>query len=135
VRRSESRPILNKLHKYLLEIEAEVLPKSPGGRAIRYTLNNWTALNRYCDDGDLAIDNNATERTIRSVAVGRGNWIFFGSDQGGKTAAVLRSLVGSCQRIGIDPFTWFKDVLSRIASHPITKLTELRPHNWASARA
>ena len=65
----------------------------------------------------------------------RNNWVFFGSDQGGNTAAVLRSFVASCQRIGIDPFTWFQDVLSRIASHPITKLTELLPHNWASARA
>jgi transposase len=135
LRQSESRPILNKLHNYLLEIETEVLPKSPEGRAVRYTLKNWTALNRYCEDGDLEIDNNHTERAIRGVAVGRNNWIFFGSDQGGKTAAVLRSFVASCQRIGIDPFTWFKDVLSRIASHPITKLNELLPHNWASARA
>src|SRR5215469_17882711 len=135
LRQSESRAILDKLHDYLLAIEAEVLPKSPEGRAVRYTLKNWTALNRYCDDGDLEIDNNHTERAIRGVAVGRNNWIFFGSDQGGKTAAVLRSFVASCQRIGIDPFTWFKDVLSRIASHPITKLTELLPHNWASARA
>jgi hypothetical protein len=135
LRQSESRPILNKLHDYLLAIEAEVLPKSPEGRAVRYTLKNWTALNRYCDDGDLEIDNNHTERAIRGVAVGRNNWVFFGSDQGGKTAAVLRSFVASCQRIGIDPFVWFKDVLSRIASHPITKLTELLPHNWASARA
>jgi transposase len=135
LRQSESRPILNKLHDYLLEIETGVLPKSPEGRAIRYTLKNWTALNRYCDDGDLEIDNNHTERAIRGVAVGRNNWVFFGSDQGGKTAAVLRSFVASCQRIGIDPFTWFKDVLSRIASHPITKLAELLPHNWASAPA
>jgi transposase len=102
---------------------------------VRSTLKNWTALSRYCDDGDLEIDNNHTERAIRGVAVGRNNWGFFGSDQGGKTAAVLRSFVASCERIGTDPFTWFKDVLSRIASHPITKLTELLPHNWASARA
>ena len=69
---------------YLLEIEAEVLPKSPEGRAVRYTLKNWMALTRFCDDGDLEIDNNATERAIRSVAVGRNNWVFFGSDEGGK---------------------------------------------------
>lgn len=133
MRRLESWPILEKLHEYLLEIQAEVLPKSPEGRAVRYTLKNWTALTRYCDDGDLEIDNNATERAIRGIAVGRANWTFFGSDQGGKTAAVLRSAVASCQRAGIDPFAWLKDVLSRIPTHPITRIAELLPHNWAPA--
>ena len=135
LRQLESRPILDKLHDYLLEIEAVVLPKSPEGRAVRYTLKNWTALTRYCDDGGLEIDNNATERAIRGVAVGRHNWIFFGSDEGGRTAAVLRSLVASCQRAGIDPFLWLKDVLSRIATHPITRLADLLPHNWAPTQA
>jgi transposase len=135
LRQREARPILDKLHGYLLEIQAEVLPKSPEGRAVRYTLNNWTALNRYCEDGDLEIDNNHTERSIRGVAVGRNNWIFFGSDQGGHTAAVLRSFVASCQRVGVDPYAWFKDVLSRIAAHPITRLAELLPHNWKLAHA
>ena len=135
LRRIQSQPILDKLRNYLLEIEAEVLPKSPEGRAVRYTLKNWVALTRYCEDGDLDIDNNATERAIRGVAVGRNNWVFFGSDQGGKTAAVLRSFVASCQRVGVDPFAWFKDVLSRIADHPITRVAELLPHNWASTRA
>ena len=135
LRQLESRPILDKLHDYLLEIEGVVLPKSPEGRAVRYTLKNWTALTRYCDDGDLAIDNNATERAIRGVAVGRNNWVFFGSDEGGTTAAVLRSFVASCQRAAIDPFVWFKDVLSRIATHPMTELAELLPHNWAPAQA
>ena len=135
LRQLQSRPLLHKLHNYLLEIQAEVLPKSPEGRAARYTLKNWTALTRYAEDGDLEIDNNATERAIRSVAVGRHNWVFFGSDQGGKTAAVLRSCVASCQRVGVDPFAWLKDVLSRIAAYPITRLAELLPHNWAPAQA
>lgn len=135
LRRIESRPILDKLHGYLLEIEAEVLPKSPEGRAVRYTLKNWTALTRYCEDGDLEIDNNAVERSIRGIAVGRANWTFFGSDEGGKTAAVLRSLVASCQRVGVDPFAWLKDVLSRIVTHPINRIAELLPHNWAPAQA
>jgi hypothetical protein len=80
------------LHNYLEEIQWVVLPKSPEGRAVRYTLKNWVALTSYCEDGDLQIDNNATERAIRGVAVGRNNWLFFGSDGGGKTAAVLRTL-------------------------------------------
>ena len=134
LRQLQSRPLLEKLRGYLLDIEAELLPKSPEGRAVRYTLKNWTALTRYCEDGDLEIDNNATERSIRSVAVGRNNWVFFGSDQGGHTAAVLRSFTASCQRAGIDPFMWLKDVLSRIAVHPITRIAELLPHNWASAQ-
>lgn len=135
LRQLESLPILDKLHHYLLEIQAEVLPKSPEGRAVRYTLKNWTALNRYCEDGNLSIDNNATERDIRGVAVGRNNWMFFGSDQGGKTAAVLRSFTASCQRAGVEPFAWFKDVLSRIATHPITRIAELLPHNWKPVQA
>jgi transposase len=135
LRQAQSRPVLEKLHDYLLEIQAEVLPKSPEGRAVRYSLNNWTALTRYCEDGNLDIDNNATERAIRSVAVGRNNWIFFGSDHGGHTAAILRSFVASCQRVGVDPFAWLKDILSRIAAHPITRLAELLPHNWAPALA
>jgi transposase len=135
LRQLESRPILEKLHGYLLEIQAEVLPKSPEGRAVRYTLKNWTALSRYCEDGDLSIDNNATERAIRGVAVGRNNWVFFGSDEGGTTAAVLRSFVASCQRVGVDPFIWLKDILSRIADHPITRLAELLPHNWAPVQS
>ena len=135
LRQLQSQPILDRLHNYLLEMQAEVLPKSPEGRAIRYTLKNWTALTCYGKDGDLEIDNNATERSIRGIAVGRSNWMFFGSDQGGKTAAVLRSFVASCQRVGVDPFAWLKDILSRIADHPITRLAELLPHNWALAQA
>jgi transposase len=123
------------LRDYLLELQAEILPKSPEGRAVRYALKNWTALTRYCEDGDLEIDNNATERAIRGVAVGRNNWMFFGSDQGGKTAAVLRSFVATCQRAAIDPFIWLKDVLSRIAAHPITRLADLLPHYWTPAQA
>jgi len=135
LRQLHARPILDKLHAYLEDIQVEVLPKSPAGRAVRYTLKNWTALTRYCEDGDLEIDNNATERAIRGVAVGRNNWVFFGSDQGGSTAAVLRSFVASCQRVKVDPFAWFKDVLARIADHPITRLAELLPHNWKPAQA
>ena len=99
------------LHEYLLTIREQVLPKSEAGQAIAYALKNWTALTRYCADGDLAIDNNGTERSLRGFAVGRNNWTFFGSDNGGKTAAVLRSFVTSCELVKIDPFAWFRDVL------------------------
>jgi len=135
VRQRISRPILGKLHDYLLEIQPEVLPKSPAAAAVRYALNHWIALNRFLEDGDLEIDNGGTERASRDIAIGRNNWTFFGSDNGGKTAAVLRSFVASCKRAGVEPFAWFQDVLSQIAAHPITRLTELLPHNWAPARS
>lgn len=135
LRQLQAKPILDKLHQYLVEIQAEVLPKSPEGRAVRYALKNWTALTRYTEDGVLEIDNNGTERSIRGVAVGRGNWMFFGSDTGGSTAAVLRSFVASCQRVKVDPFAWFKDVLSRISTHPINRIAALIPHNWRPVQA
>ena len=91
------------------------------------------ALTRYCGDGDLSIDNNGTERSLRGFAIGRNNWTFFGSDNGGKTAAVLRSFVTSCELAKIDPFAWFRDVLSRIADHSVKRLSELLPHRWAQA--
>jgi transposase len=125
-----SARLMGKLHQYLLELQAEVLPKSPSGAAVRYTLNQWEALTRFLEDGELEIDNGATERANRDIALGRGNWTFFGSDTGGKTAALLRSFIASCKRCGVEPFAWFRDVLSRIPAHSITRLSELLPHNW-----
>ena len=134
IRQRLSRPVLEDIHEYLIELRGQVLPKSPAGAAVRYALNQWTALTRYLEDGDLEIDNGATERAIRGIAIGRNNWTFFGSDNGGKTAAVLASFIASCKRAGVEPFAWFSDVLSRVADHPITRLAELLPHNWAPAR-
>jgi len=133
LRQQASVPVLAQLHEYLLKIQDEVLPKSEAGQATAYALNNWVALTRYCEDGDLAIDNNHTERSLRGIAVGRNNWMFVGSDRGGKTMAILRSFVGSCELAKVDPFAWFRDVLSRIGEHSIQKLDELLPHRWAAA--
>lgn len=134
LRQQGALPVLAELHGYLLKIRDEVLPKSEAGKAVAYALNNWRALTRYSEDGDLAIDNNHTERSLRGIAVGRNNWMFVGSDRGGKTRAILRSFVGSCELVNIDPFAWFQDVLSRIGKHSIQKLDELLPHRWAAAR-
>ena len=82
LREQGARPVLEKLHAYLLRIREQVLPKSPAGQAVAYALKNWTALTRYCEDGDLEIDNNAAARSLRGIAVGRNNWTFFGSDNG-----------------------------------------------------
>lgn len=134
VREQGARPVLEKLHAYLREIQDQLLPKSEAGQAVNYILKNWPALTRYCGNADLSIDNNHTERSLRGWAVGRNNWTFFGSDRGGHTAAVLRSFVASCELVKVDPFAWFCDVLNRIAAHPITKLEDLLPHRWAQAR-
>jgi transposase len=130
LRRRLSAPLMAKLHTYLLEIREDVLPKSPAARAVRYALNQWEALTRFLEDGDLEIDNGATERANRDVAIGRGNWTFFGSDQGGRTLAVLMSFIARCKRNRVEPFAWFRDVLSRIAAHPVSRIAELLPHNW-----
>ena len=74
--------------------------------------------------------NGATERANRDIAIGRGNWTFFGSDAGGRTAAILMSFIAMCKRNAVEPFAWFRDVLSRIATHPINRIEELLPHNW-----
>jgi transposase len=108
-----------------------VLPKSDAGQAVAYILKNWIALTRYLEDGDLAIDNNRTERSLRGIAVGRNNWTFLGSDRGGRTMAMLRSFVSSCELNGVDPFAWFRDVLARIPLHSIQQLAGLLPHRWA----
>jgi len=134
LREQASRPVLEQLHTYLLRIREELLPKSDAGQAVAYVLKNWAALTRYLEDGDLSIDNNHTERSIRGIALGRNNWIFLGSDRGGRTMAVLRSFVASCELVKVDPFQWFRDVLSRIANHSIQNLDELLPHRWAAAQ-
>jgi transposase len=134
LREQGSRPVLEQLHAYLLKMGGQLLPKSDAGQAVSYLLKNWAALTRYLENGDLSIDNNHTERSLRGIAVGRNNWIFLGSDRGGRTMAVLRSFVASCELVKIDPFQWFRDVLSRIATHSMQQLDELLPHRWAAQR-
>ena len=110
------------------------MPKSPIGVAVGYTLSNWQALVRDLDDGDLEIDNNPAERSLRGIAIGRRNWMFYGSDNGGRTGAILTSLITTCRRLGIDPFDYLRDVFERIAAHPHTRLEELLPDRWQAAR-
>ncbi len=134
LRQARSQPILDDIKAYLERERRQVLPKSPIGQAIAYTLSNWDALVRYCQDGDLEIDNNGAERSLRGVAVGRRNWTFFGSDNGGSTAAVLSSLIATCKRHQIDPFAYLRDVLDRISAHPHNQLEELLPDKWLASR-
>jgi transposase len=110
-----------------------VLPKSPMGQAITYALNQWDALCVYTSDGELNIDNNISERNLRRIAVGRANWNFLGADTGGHTAAVLFSIVATCERHKVNASTYLRDVLTRIAGHPMNRLAELLPDRWTSA--
>jgi len=134
LRQAKSRPILDDIKTYLETEREKVLPKSPMGQAISYALSNWPALIRYSEDGDLAIDNNGAERSLRGVAVGRKNWMFFGSDNGGRTAAVLNSFITTSKRLRIDPFTYLRDLFERISAHPQIHLDELLPDHWLAAR-
>ena len=128
-------PVLEELRVYQERARMSALPKSPEGMAIGYTISNWRALCRYAGDGDLAIDNNGAARSLRGVAVGRRNWTFFGRDRGGRTAAVLTSFMASCRQSQIDPWAYLRDVLTRIAAHPVNTLDELLPSNWKPASA
>jgi transposase len=132
LRQDKSMPVLAAMYQWLKQEQTKTLPKSPIGQAIGYALNHWEALTRYSAHGFLAIDNNWAEREMKKVAIGRKNWLFFGSDRGGKTAAVLLSLVSSSQRHGRDPFRYLENVLYRLPSSPPDRLAELLPDRWQS---
>ena len=100
-------------------------------RAVHYTLGRWPALLHYCNDGRLEIDNNAAQRALRAVALGRKNYLFAGSDSGGERAASMYSLIGSAKLNGVDPEAYLAPVLARIADHPIRCIEELLPWNLA----
>jgi len=131
-RNERSRPLLESLRQWLEEILGRLSKKSDTAMAVRYALGRWEALLRYCDDGHLEIDNNAAERSLRAVALGRKNYLFAGSDRGGDSAAVLYSLIGTAKLNGIDPEAYLRYVLSRIAEHPINRIEELLPWNVAA---
>jgi hypothetical protein len=134
MRQDLSVPILNTFHTWLEEQRAQVLPKSPMAEAIGYALNNWTALVRYTEAGFLSIDNNVAEREMKRIAIGRKNWLFVGSDNGGRTAAVLFSFTSTCHRLGIEPWAYLQDVLTRLPTLSAEHLGALLPDRWQAAR-
>jgi transposase len=133
VRILRSRPLLQSLRDWFEVSLTKLSRKSDTTAAIRYALGLWPALTRYCDDGRLEIDNNAAERALRVVALGRKNYLFAGSDVGGERAASIYSLMGSAKLNGLDPEAYLREVLSRIADHPITRIEELLPWNVAAS--
>jgi hypothetical protein len=130
LREQWSRPALKAIHQWLTEQSPTSLPKSPVGEAIRYALNNWDALERYLEHPWLPIDNNASERAVKNVVIGRKNWLFAGSDNGGRTAATLFSFTVSCKQNGVDPFAYLRDILDRLATHPASDIDSLLPDRW-----
>lgn len=135
IRQARAGPLLEELRTWLLAATHQLSKKSEALGAIRYTLSRWDALCRYCDDGHCEIDNNAAERALRTIALGRKNHLFAGADTGGERAAGIYSLIGTAKLNDIDPEAYLRHVLDRIAEHPINKIHELLPWNAAQLSA
>lgn len=129
VRQQRARPLLESLHEWLEATLTRIMQKSDVASAIRYALGHWSALVRYVGDGRIEIDNNAAERALRAVALGRKNYLFVGSNEGGNRAAAIYTLIGTAKLNGIDPEAYLRHVLERIADHPIKRIAELLPWN------
>jgi transposase len=133
-RQARAGPLLDSLQEWLRHTLTRVSKKSELGKAISYVLTRWTALTRYRDDGRVEIDNNAAERALRAVVLGRKNYLFYGSDAGGERAAAIYSLIATAKLNGLDPEAYLRYVIERIAEHPINRVEELLPWHLASAQ-
>ena len=131
VRALRAGPKLDELHVWMIQTRASLSKKSDLAGAIHYALSRWRALTRYSEDGRIEIDNNAAERSLRAIALGRKNYLFAGSDAGGERAAIIYSLLGTAKLSGIDPEAYLRHVLERIAEHPINRVDALLPWNIA----
>ncbi|WP_172227124.1 IS66 family transposase [Caenimonas soli] len=135
IRQEQSRPVADALHLWLTQQRLKVPEGSATIKAIDYSLNRWTALTRYIDEGDLPADNNWVENQIRPIATGRKNWLFAGSLRAGQRAAAIMSLVHSARLNGHDPYAYLRDVLERLPTQPASRIDELLPHRWQPASA
>jgi transposase len=134
-RHERSRPLVIALEAWLCEQRGRISKNSETGKAIDYSLKRWDALTRFLDDGRLCMSNNAAERELRAVAVGRRNWTFAGSDEGGRRAAAIYTLIATAKLNDIDPQAWLADVLARINDHNVQRLDQLLPWNWTTMPA
>ncbi len=135
VRQERSKPLADALKTWLRGERKKLSSKAPVAKAIDYSLKRWRAFTRFLDDGRLCMSNNAAERAVRGIAVGRRNWTFCGSDSGGHRAAAIFTLIETCKLNDVDARVWLADVLARIADHPASKVANLLPWNWKTARA
>jgi transposase len=133
VRNERSRPLVTELHAFLRDRRAKLSGKSETAKAIDYSIKRWEVFTRFLDDGRLCMSNNAAERALRVVAVGRKNWTFAGSDEGGRRAAAIYTLIQTARLNEIDPQAWLADVLARLPDHPASKVADLLPWNWKAA--
>jgi hypothetical protein len=129
VRQARAKPLLDDLRRWLEKTLGMLSTKSETAGAIRYALSRWRALTRYVDDGLLEIDNNAAERSLRSVVMGRKNYLFMGSDSGGARAASLYRLIATAKLNGLDPEFYLRKVLNKIPEHPINRIKDRLPWN------
>jgi transposase len=129
-RQERSRPLIIELQTWLREQRAKLSRSNDTAKAINYCLSRWDAFTRFLEDGRLCISNNAAERELRAIAVGRRNWTFAGSDEGGRRAAAIYTLIASAKLSDIDPQAWLADVLARLPDHPAKRIHELLPWNW-----
>lgn len=127
LRQERTKPLTDALEAWLREQRKKLSSKSDTAKAIDYTLKRWRAFTRFLDDGRLCMSNNAAERAVRGIAVGRKNWTFCGSDSGGHRAAAMFTLIETCKLNHVDVRSWLADVLARIADHPASKIAELLP--------
>jgi transposase len=127
LRQREAKPLLDALADWLDRESRSAIPRTPIAEAFTYAINQWAALTVYATDGDLAIDNNIAERAIKPFAVGRKNWLFFGSDHGGQTLATLASFTATCELFKINPWIWLRDALTRLPATPADQLATLLP--------
>jgi transposase len=134
VRNERSRPLVIELEAWLRARRHKLSGRSEIAKAIQYSLNCWTALARFLDDGRLCMSNNAAERGVRPIAVGRHNWTFAGSDEGGRRAAAIYTLIETCKLNDADPQAWLADILARLPDHPARRIDELLPWNWKRTR-
>jgi transposase len=130
VRQDRTKPLTDALEAWLRERRTKLSSKSDTAKAIDYTLKRWRAFTRFLDDGRLCMSNNAAERAVRGIAVGRKNWTFCGSDSGGHRTAAMFTLIETCKLNDVDARSWLADVLARIADHPASKVADLLPWNW-----
>ena len=130
MRSSHHRMVIERLHRVLKKLQRRYLPQSPMGQAISYALNQWPMLERFLEHGEVEIDNNLVENAIRPTAVGKKNWLFFGSEEAGQRSAVVYTLIENCRMHSIEPYTYLKDVLERLPTTTNQQVEQLTPLNW-----